>query len=105
MAIAIEVVVKGIIVIALLMLSAAYMTFMERVVMASMQLRLGPNRVGPLGLLQPIADGIKLLMQRAVSASWRRPLHLLAGSRHLPFHSPFCICPDPVWGNCDDLGT
>lgn len=61
MAIAIEVVVKGIIVIALLMLSAAYMTFMERVVMARMQLRLGPNRTGPLGLLQPIADGIKLL--------------------------------------------
>jgi NADH-quinone oxidoreductase subunit H len=59
--IAIEVLVKGIILISLLMLSAAYMTFMERVVMARLQLRLGPNRVGPLGLLQPIADGIKLL--------------------------------------------
>jgi NADH-quinone oxidoreductase subunit H len=61
LAITIETLIKGIIVIALLMLAAAYMTFMERVVMARLQLRLGPNRVGPLGLLQPIADGIKLL--------------------------------------------
>lgn len=55
------VLIKGIVLIALLMLSAAYMTFLERVLMARMQLRLGPNRVGPLGLLQPIADGLKLL--------------------------------------------
>lgn len=58
---AIEVLIKGLVVIGFLMLAAAYMTFCERIVMARMQLRLGPNRVGPLGLLQPIADGIKLL--------------------------------------------
>ena len=57
----VEILVKGIILISLLFLAAAYMTLCERVLMARVQLRLGPNRVGPLGLLQPIADGIKLL--------------------------------------------
>lgn len=58
---AIAVLIKGLVLILVLMGFAAYMTLCERVVMARMQLRLGPNRVGPLGLLQPIADGIKLL--------------------------------------------
>ncbi len=53
--------IKGLVLIGVLFGAAAYMTLCERVVMAWMQLRLGPNRVGPLGLLQPIADGIKLL--------------------------------------------
>lgn len=57
----IEVLVKGLVMVLVLMGAAAYMTFCERVIMARLQLRLGPNRVGPLGLLQPIADGIKLL--------------------------------------------
>lgn len=57
----IEVLIKGLILILVLMGIAAYMTYAERVVMARMQLRYGPNRVGPFGLLQPIADGIKLL--------------------------------------------
>lgn len=56
-----EVLIKGLIMVLVLFGAAAYMTFCERVLMARMQLRLGPNRVGPLGLLQPIADGIKLL--------------------------------------------
>lgn len=58
---AIEILIKGIVLISLLFLAAAYMTLCERVVMARVQMRLGPNRVGPLGLLQPIADGLKLL--------------------------------------------
>jgi NADH-quinone oxidoreductase subunit H len=65
MSVVIEVLIKGLVVVGLLMLAAAYMTFLERVIMARMQLRLGPNRVGPLGLLQPIADGIKLLCKES----------------------------------------
>lgn len=59
------VLIKGLVIILILMGCAAYMTFLERIVMAKMQLRLGPNRVGPLGLLQPIADGIKLLTKES----------------------------------------
>jgi NADH-quinone oxidoreductase subunit H len=44
----------------------AYMTYTERRVVAMMQVRLGPNRVGPFGLLQPLADGIKLLLKEDI---------------------------------------
>lgn len=58
---AIEVFIKGLVMVLLLLGIAAYMTLLERVLIARMQLRIGPNRAGPFGLLQPIADGIKLL--------------------------------------------
>jgi NADH-quinone oxidoreductase subunit H len=58
---ALIVLLKGLVLLAILFGAAAYMTWLERVLLARMQLRLGPVRVGPLGLLQPIADGIKLL--------------------------------------------
>lgn len=61
----IEILIKGLVLILFLFGAAAYMTWGERIVMARMQMRLGPNRVGPLGLLQPIADGIKLLTKES----------------------------------------
>ncbi|GAB4268339.1 MAG: NADH-quinone oxidoreductase subunit NuoH [Deferrisomatales bacterium] len=55
----IESVVKVVVVFAVLMLFVAYTTWLERRVLGRIQVRRGPNRVGPFGLLQPIADGIK----------------------------------------------
>ncbi len=49
-----------------LMLCVAYLTYAERKIIGYMQLRLGPNRVGPKGWLQPIADAVKLLFKELV---------------------------------------
>ena len=52
-----------------IMLSVAYLTLWERKVIGWIQLRLGPNRVGPMGLLQPIADGVKLFVKEIIVPS------------------------------------
>jgi NADH-quinone oxidoreductase subunit H len=49
-----------------LMLAVAYATFAERKVIGYMQVRIGPNRVGPRGWLQPIADALKLLFKEVI---------------------------------------
>ncbi len=59
----IEALVKSVIIAVTLLTGFAYMTYAERRVVALMQVRKGPNRVGPAGLLQPLADGIKLFFK------------------------------------------
>ena len=61
------------------LINAAYLTWFERKVLGHIQLRPGPNRVGPFGLLQPIADGIKLLTKEDVIPDKAdRPIYLMA---------------------------
>jgi NADH-quinone oxidoreductase subunit H len=59
----IEWVVKSIVLIVILLTGFAYLTYMERKFLGRFQNRYGPNRAGPLGLLQPVADGIKLIFK------------------------------------------
>src|SRR5215467_7840919 len=62
-----------------LLVAVAYMTYVDRKVWASIQLRRGPNVVGPFGLLQPMADGLKLVLKETiVPSSANRVLFIIA---------------------------
>jgi NADH:ubiquinone oxidoreductase subunit H len=62
----IEVVISFLIIVLPVLISVAYLTLAERKIMGGMQQRLGPNVVGFYGLLQPLADGLKLLLKESV---------------------------------------
>src|SRR3979490_380416 len=62
-----------------LLLCVAYLTLWERKLIGWIQIRIGPNRVGPYGLLQPIADGVKLLMKEIIlPTNANKALYILA---------------------------
>ena len=62
----IEIIAKVVVVFAVLMGVVAYLTLAERKILGRIQVRYGPNRVGPFGLFQPIADGIKAFFKEDV---------------------------------------
>jgi len=95
----VKLVVAGLILMIVSVLHVAYLTYAERKIVARMQQRLGPNRVGPRGLLQPIADMLKLLTKELITPyGVDKSLFLLA-----PFISLVCAATGlaliPVWKN------
>jgi NADH-quinone oxidoreductase subunit H len=101
-------IIKIIVVFTALMVGVAFLTWLERRVCAWMQDRLGPNRVGPQGLLQPAADGLKnLVKEETLPAEADKVLFMLAPAISfvpalltfavIPFAAPL---PTP-WGDVD----
>ena len=72
-------VVKVLLVLVVVLTFVAYLTLVERKVLGWIQVRLGPNRVGPWGLLQPLADGVKLIMKEEITvASANKAVYIIA---------------------------
>ncbi len=73
--------IKGVVALVALLTIFAYMTLIERRVLARFQRRVGPNRAGPFGLLQPLADGLKMAFkEQIIPSNARRLVFLIAPS-------------------------
>lgn len=98
----IEWIIKTLVILFILVTAVAYLTFLERKVMSWIQLRIGPNRVGPFGLLQPLADGLKMVFKEdIVPIEANRWLYIAAPALSLiPALMTFIVIPygSQVWG-------
>ncbi len=82
-------VIKIVIALVVLLTAVAYTVWLERKVVGHMQNRWGPTRVGPFGLLQPLADGVKFHLQRRSDAAARVQAAVYRGA-----HDRGDFCPD-----------
>lgn len=100
----------------IMLIGMAYMTWFERRVLGFMQDRLGPNRTGPFGLLQPIADGVKLLAKEdLIPRNADRRIFLLAplitfvtaplAALLIPWASSFAIGGQTIDGVVSDINV
>jgi NADH-quinone oxidoreductase subunit H len=101
------VMIKIIIVFGGVMGALAYLTWIERKVMARVQMRPGPTRVGPFGLLQPIADGLKFLFKEdVIPTGANRFLYIAAPVVSLvPALLSFSVIPFGPWLQVTDLSV
>lgn len=99
--------IKSVAVIFVLMTAAAYSVWLERKVSAHIQNRWGPTRVGPFGLLQPLADGVKFIFKEDLTeANVYKPLYIAAPIIAMMFAvTSIAVIPFGNWVNIGPWGT
>jgi NADH-quinone oxidoreductase subunit H len=99
--------IKSVAVIFVLMTAAAYSVWLERKVSARIQNRWGPTRVGPFGLLQPLADGVKFIFKEDLTeANVYKPLYIAAPIISVMFAvTSIAVIPFGNWVNIGPWGT
>ncbi|MEO8899175.1 MAG: NADH-quinone oxidoreductase subunit NuoH [Candidatus Dormibacter sp.] len=90
--------IKSVVILLFLATTAAYLTLAERKVAARIQLRIGPNRVGPMGLLQPAADAVKLLFKENAAPGGRDRILYLVGPALAAGAAIFAFAAIPLSG-------
>jgi NADH-quinone oxidoreductase subunit H len=98
------IIIKCLVLLLLLITAAAYMTLFERVLLARFQLRIGPNRAGPYGLLQPLADVIKLLTKEDFKPAGAEKLTFWLAPAISVFLSLFVFVLIPLGGTYEIWG-
>jgi NADH-quinone oxidoreductase subunit H len=86
---------RSLIVIVALLTGMAYMTWFERRAISRLQIRIGPNRVGPAGLMQPLADALKLFFKEDIQPAMADPLlyRLAPGISLIAALAAFAVIP------------
>ena len=77
--------------------AVAYLSWLERKLMARVQMRPGPTRVGPFGLLQPIADGLEVPVQGRCDTDRRQSISIFCGAGSFPCTRAAFLFGHSVW--------